>query len=151
MKNSAGILMYRVNASHLEVLLIHPGGPYFEGKDLWGIPKGEAQDNEALLDAALREVKEETGFSPTGNFISLGNLKYNGKITHIWANEWNNEIADFVSNNFELEWPANSGNIQSFPEVDAIKWMPIEVARTKIFESQIQFLDRLQYILDYML
>ena len=144
MKTSSGILAYRFNPN-LEVLLGHPGGPYYTPK--WGIPKGEVEEDESLFETALREFNEETGCYPQGEFIDLGSVSTNKKHNHIWAVEWDCDINEFHSNYFTMEYPSNSGELESFPELDEIKWFSIEEAFTKLFDSQIAFLIKLEELL----
>lgn len=141
--------MFRKSPKGLEVLLAHPGGPYFRNKDegAWTIPKGEAVEGEELLGRARIEFEEELGIAapPATNWIELGTVKQKGgKIVHAWAFEGDCP-ADFVavSNTFELEWPPRSGQIQQFPEVDRAEFFSLEEAKRKIKEAQIAFLDRL--------
>lgn len=142
--HSAGILLYRFQHQQLEVMLVHPGGPYWAKKDLgaWSIPKGLIEENESALDAAKREFREETGFAADGRFIELGSLKQpSSKIVHAWALEKDLDATKIVSNTFELEWPRNSGMVQEFPEIDAAAWFGIEEARQRISKGQVRFLD----------
>ena len=148
-RTSAGLLMFRRNNGQLEVLLVHPGGPYFRNKDqgAWTIPKGEVAEGEDLLTRARIEFEEELGMPApaAANWIELGSVKQKGgKTVHAWAFEGDCP-ADFVavSNTFELEWPPRSGRIQQFPEIDRAEFFLIEEAKRKINEAQIAFLDRL--------
>jgi predicted NUDIX family NTP pyrophosphohydrolase len=148
-RTSAGLLMFRKSPQGLEVLLAHPGGPYFRNKDegAWTVPKGEAVESEELLARARIEFEEELGIAPpaAANWIALGSVKQKGgKIVHAWAFEGDYPM-DFVavSNTFDLEWPPRSGRMQQFPEVDRAEFFSIEAARRKIKEAQIDFLDRL--------
>lgn len=148
-KKSAGILSFRL-LKHPEVLLIHPGGPFFRTKDAgsWSIPKGE-YTNENPLEVAQREFTEETGNVITRkNFIDLGEvtLKSGKKIT-AWAVECDFETSFISSNTFEIEWPPKSGKMASFPEVDRAEWFSLEDARLKIHPGQLDFLNRLETIL----
>jgi predicted NUDIX family NTP pyrophosphohydrolase len=146
-KQSAGLLLYRDNAGQLEVLLIHPGGPFWAKKDdgAWSIPKGEFTDDEDPLTAAKREFAEETGMTPIGDAISLDSLRQpSGKLVHAWAVQGDFAPAQLVSNTFTMEWPPKSGKQQSFPEVDRAAWFPLATARRKILKGQVAFLDRLQ-------
>jgi predicted NUDIX family NTP pyrophosphohydrolase len=150
-KVSAGLLMYRYQNEVLEVFLAHPGGPYLKNKDLgyWGIPKGEVEPGEVLLEAALREFKEETGLSPTGNYVPLGSVVLtSGKTVHAWAfkGTWNDSM-ELKSNLFPLEWPPHSGKTQWFPEIDRVGFFPIPQAKKKMSTAQAEFLDRLQQYL----
>lgn len=143
---SAGILLYRFAAGRLEVLLVHPGGPYWAHKDAasWTIPKGLCEANESPLDAAKREFREETGFEANGSFIELGALKQpSGKIVHAWAVEQDLDTSRLVSNTFSLEWPRGSGVINVYPEVDQGQWFGIEQAREKLLRGQLEFVERL--------
>ncbi len=148
-RTSAGLLMFRKSPKGLEVLLAHPGGPYFRDKDegAWTVPKGEAAEGEDLLSRARIEFEEELGIPApaTANWIALGSVKQKGgKTVHAWAFEGDcpaNFVA--VSNTFDLEWPPRSGRIQQFPEIDRAEFFSIEEAKRKIKEAQIAFLDRL--------
>ncbi|HVN24743.1 MAG TPA: NUDIX domain-containing protein [Syntrophorhabdales bacterium] len=145
-KQSAGLLMYRKRGQSIQVLLVHPGGPFWAKKDLgaWSIPKGEFAEDEDALKAARREFEEETGFLPTGNFIRLGSIKQpSGKIVHAWGFEGDLDTRNIKSNTFLLEWPPQSGKQQEFPEVDRADWFNIETAKEKITKGQIDFLDEL--------
>lgn len=147
---SAGLVMYRFRPAGPEVLLAHPGGPFFEQRDwgYWSIPKGEAGPGEDLLAAAIREFHEETGIAvpATADFVSLGHItQKGGKQVHAWAVLGETEAKNPPpSSTFELEWPPDSGQWQSFPEVDRIEFMPFELARRKIKVTQIPLLDRLE-------
>ena len=151
-KTSAGLLMFRRKNEELEVLLVHPGGPYFQNKDdgAWSIPKGEVATGEDLLSRARIEFEEELGFSPPGGWVELGQIKQKGgKTVHAWA--FAGELKDdfkLVSNTFEMEWPPRSGKVQRFPEVDRASFFPVEKARRKINVAQNVFLDRLIERLD---
>jgi len=145
-KQSAGLLLYRFRQNHLEVLLVHPGGPFWAKKDLgsWSIPKGEFAEGEDALAAAQREFQEETGFSISGEFKPLASLKQkSGKVVYAWAIESDLDHTKVKSNTFNLEWPPKSGRISEFPEIDRAEWFSVEVAREKINPGQIAFLDRL--------
>jgi predicted NUDIX family NTP pyrophosphohydrolase len=146
-KTSAGLLLYRVTpVGELEVLLVHPGGPFFVKKDLgaWTVPKGEIDAGEDLLAAAHRELLEETGFTAPGPAIPLGQVtQRNGKIVHAWAVRGDADVTRLVSNHFELEWPRGSGRMRSFPEVDRAEWFDLAEARRRINPAQIAFLDTL--------
>ncbi len=146
-KVSAGLLLYRVREGRLEVLLAHPGGPFFRNKDLgaWSIPKGEPNEGEALLEAAKREFREETGFSVDGEYLELGSVKQKGgKLVHAWAIEGDCEPSALVSNTFPLEWPPRSGKRVEFPELDRVEFFELEAARRKIKDVQVAFLDALE-------
>jgi predicted NUDIX family NTP pyrophosphohydrolase len=138
-KLSAGILMYRLGDDMLEVLLVHPGGPYWRKKDLgaWSIPKGEIEEGGDAAATARREFFEETGVSVEGELTPLTPQKQKGgKIVYAWAVEGDLDAANIRSNTFELEWPPKSGRRQSFPEVDKAEWFPIHVATQKINKGQ---------------
>lgn len=146
MKQSAGILLYRVKNGEAEVLLTHPGGPFWGKKDVWSIPKGEVDEGEDLLAAAGREFGEETGFAvPDGELIELGSAKQNSsKINHIWAVVGDADPSKFVCRStFEMEWPPHSGTRQNFVENDRAAWFSPPVARQKLFKNQAVFIDRL--------
>jgi len=137
--------MYKFDKEELKVFLVHPGGPFFKNKDdgYWSIPKGLVEKDEDLLYTAIREFKEETGIEPVGEFISLGWVKQkSGKTIHAWSFEYfgNGEIK-ILSNDFEIEWPPNSGQKQFFPEVDDGRFFSIKEARLKISGAQSEFLD----------
>lgn len=145
-KISSGVLLYRKHASSIEILLVHPGGPFFAKKDegSWTIPKGELIDNEDPLAAAIREFEEETGYKPAGDFIALSSIKQKGgKIVQCWAVEGDLDPLAIVSNTFEIEWPPRSGKMKSYPEVDKAAWFSVAVARQKINERQVSFIDNL--------
>jgi predicted NUDIX family NTP pyrophosphohydrolase len=140
---SAGLLPYRRDGDRIEVLLVHPGGPFWARKDdgAWSIAKGEVQADEALLDGAIREFAEETGHVPTGSFEPLAPIKQpSGKLIHAWITEDDWDAKSFVSNTFTLEWPRHSGRMQTFPEVDRVEWFEIDVALRKILVGQRGFL-----------
>jgi predicted NUDIX family NTP pyrophosphohydrolase len=146
-KRSAGILLYRGRGTKLELLLVHPGGPFWAKKDegAWSIPKGLADAGEDLLAAAQREFHEETGFTAEGDFTPLGTFKQpGGKIVHAWAVEGDLDPADAHSNEIEIEWPPRSGRRKRFPEIDRVAWFgPIE-ARRRIKPTQAPLIDRLE-------
>jgi predicted NUDIX family NTP pyrophosphohydrolase len=145
-RRSAGLLMYRIRAGRAEVLLIHPGGPFWTRKDAgaWTIPKGEFDDDEEALAAAKREFVEETGFELGDRFLELQPIRQTaGKRVHAWAFEGDCDPARIVSNTFEIEWPPKSGQRQVFPEADKAEWFDLAAARAKIIASQIPFLDEL--------
>ena len=142
------MLMFREKNDQLEVLLVHPGGPFFRNKDegSWTIPKGEAAENEDLPSRAKIEFEEELGFAAGDDWIALGSIKQKGgKTVHAWAFAGDLE-PDFTlaSNTFEIEWPPRSGRTQRFPEVDQAKFFPLDLARAKINPAQVPFLDRLR-------
>ena len=142
-QRSAGILLFRRGGDGLEVLLVHPGGPFFARKDdgSWSIPKGLYEDGEEPLAAARREFEEELGSPcPAGDALELGEIRQkNGKRVTAWAIEGDLDAASIVSNTFELEWPPRSGNLQTFPEVDRAAWFTLDAARTKILAAQAPF------------
>jgi predicted NUDIX family NTP pyrophosphohydrolase len=145
-RRSAGLLMYR-RRQVLEVLLVHPGGPFWAGKDLgaWSIPKGEFDPGEDPLAAAQREFREETDFAVAGEFIPLTPRKQpSGKVIEAWAVEGDCDPAAIRSNLFTLEWPPHSGRQQQFPEVDRAAWFSLAEAREKIIKGQVGFLEELQ-------
>jgi predicted NUDIX family NTP pyrophosphohydrolase len=128
------------------VLLVHPGGPFWRGRDLgaWSIPKGEVAEGEDLLAAARREFEEETGFVADGPAMPLGQVRQKGgKRVHAWGVRGELDPAQLRSNRFELEWPPRSGSFQRFPEVDAAAWYGLEEARRRILPAQEPFLDAL--------
>ena len=150
-KQSAGLLMYRKRGGVLQILLVHPGGPFWDKKDVgsWSIPKGEFSQDEDVLKAARREFEEETGFLPTGNFIRLGAIKQpSGKLIHAWAFEGDLDAGKIKSNTFSMEWPPHSGKQQEFPEVDRGEWFTMKAAREKIIKGQVGFVDELQRVLE---
>ena len=150
MKKSAGILLYRRRAGKLEVLLAHPGGPFWKNRDAgaWTIPKGEIDEGEEPFAAARREFIEETGFDPGGEGIALTPCKQkSGKLVHAWAIEGDCDAGCIVSNEFSMEWPPRSGRMASFPEIDRADWFSLEEARMKILPGQSPFLDELERLL----
>ncbi len=145
-KRSAGILMYRRGAQGLEVLLVHPGGPFWAKKDLgaWSIPKGEYSEPDDPLATAVREFAEETGKHLRGEFRPLGEITQPGrKIVTAFALEGDFDAATLKSNTFELEWPPKSGRKANFPEVDRAEWFSLDMAREKILSGQREFITRL--------
>ena len=145
---SAGLLLYRfTDEAQTEILLVHPGGPFWAKKDdhVWSIPKGEYDVGEEALDAAEREFEEELGQpAPTGARIDLGELdQSSAKRVHAWAIAANFDSENIVSNTFEMEWPPKSGMVVEFPEVDRAAWFTIPEAQTKLLPGQVGFLDRL--------
>jgi predicted NUDIX family NTP pyrophosphohydrolase len=145
---SAGLLMFRRKSDEMDVLLVHPGGPFWTNKDegAWSIPKGEVASGEDLLTRAQIEFEEELGIKPSGHWIPLGSIKQKGgKIVHAWAFEDDlPKPFKIKSNTFEMEWPPHSGQRQGFPEIDRAEFFPEEVARRKINPAQEVFLDRLR-------
>ena len=150
--NSAGVLLYRRREGAVEVLLVHPGGPFWARKDLgaWSIPKGEYDDGEDPRACALREFAEETGTRlPGGALDELGSVKLkSGKLVLAFAVEGDLDPATISSNTFELEWPPRSGRIQSFPEVDRAEWFDLTTAREKLNPAQAEFVDRLEALFE---
>jgi predicted NUDIX family NTP pyrophosphohydrolase len=143
---SAGILLYRRHAGAIEVLLVHPGGPFWRNKDLgaWSIPKGEHAHGEEPLTVARREFEEETGASLSGDFLPLGEItQRGGKIVTAFALEADLDPKTLRSNVFEIEWPPRSGRRQAFPEVDRAEWFSPEEAQQKILPAQCPFISRL--------
>ena len=144
--------MFRHRDHRSEVLLVHPGGPFFAKKDdgAWTIPKGEAAPGENLLTRAQIEFEEELGIKPSGDWIELGSIKQKGgKVVHGWAFE--GDLPDsfkLKSNVFEMEWPPRSGKLKEFPEIDRAEFFAEEIARQKINPGQTPFLDRLRAALD---
>jgi len=139
--------MYRRSAGAVEVLLAHPGGPFWRGKDdgAWTIPKGEYAPPEEPFAAAQREFIEETGFDVVPPFLPLGEIvQKSGKRITAWAFAGDCDPAGLRCNTFELEWPARSGRIQNFPEIDRAQWFSLEDARRKIIAAQRPFIDRLE-------
>lgn len=149
-RTSAGILFYRSGPRGLEVLLVHPGGPFFARRDrgAWSIPKGEVEADEDLLAAARRELAEETGFSAEGDAAALGEIRQKGgKVVHAFAVRGDADPHALRSNLCEIEWPRGSGRRLAFPEVDRAAWFALEEARQRILPAQSAFLDRLAAIL----
>ncbi len=145
-KTSAGILLYRWRAGRLEVLLVHPGGPFFARKDegAWSIPKGEVEPGEAPLDAARREFEEETGVRLAGPFVELPPVRQRGgKVVHAWAVEADCDPDGIRSDTVTLEWPPRSGRTVAFPEVDRAAFFDLGEARRKINPAQAEWLDLL--------
>ena len=146
MKRSAGVLLHRRRNGKIEVLLGHPGGPYWEQKDAgaWSIPKGEYGEEEDPMDAARREFQEETGIRLDGELAPLGEVKQaGGKVVRAFALERDCDPTNLRSNTFALEWPPHSGKEQDFPEIDRFEWFSLEEARIKLLKAQVAFLDRL--------
>ncbi|SFN83382.1 NUDIX domain-containing protein [Nitrosospira briensis] len=145
-KTSAGILPYRTRSGRLEVLLVHPGGPFWARKDLgsWSIAKGEYEEGEDPFQAALREFSEETGYRPAGPFLPLTQRKQaSGKLVDAWAMESDWDTSRLVSNSFSMEWPKGSGRVCEFPEVDRAEWFEISEAIRRINPAQVGFIDEL--------
>ena len=150
-KISAGLLMYRRRNGQLEVLLAHPGGPFWARKDLgaWTIPKGVVDPGEEQLATAKREFEEELGTPPSGTFIPLGEIRQKGgKIVVAWAFEGDLDPGTIRSNTFQVEWPPRSGRFQGHPEVDRVGFFPIEEAKAKINPAQAELITRLVAVVD---
>lgn len=143
---SAGLLLFRLRDNRIEILLGHPGGPFWRRKDhgAWTIPKGLIDAGEDPRAAALREFTEETGHRPAGELLSLGSARQpGGKLVHAWAVQDDWDPVGLRSNTFEMEWPPRSGKRQEFPEIDRAAWFGIAEARSRILEGQAVFIDRL--------
>jgi predicted NUDIX family NTP pyrophosphohydrolase len=146
-KQSAGLLVYRKRGNALEVLLVHPGGPFWKNKDAgaWSIPKGEFADGEDPLDVARREFQEEIGTSISGVMLPLEAVKQRGvKTVYAWAVEADADVSQIKSNMFTIEWPPRSGKQQEFPEVDRAEWFDLTAAAEKINTGQRQLIEQLQ-------
>ena len=150
-RRSAGVLLWRKHDDVLEVLLGHPGGPFFAKKDAgaWGVLKGEMEPGEEPFEVARREFVEETGHAlPEGPAIELGEIRQKGgKLVTAWAVEGDLDPAAATSNTFDMEWPPRSGRTRSFPEIDRVAWFGTEAARIAINPAQAPFLDRLEVAL----
>jgi len=147
---SAGLLLFRRPRGRLEVLLAHPGGPFWRGRDLgaWTIPKGLVAPGEELLAAARREFEEETGIRPQEPFLPLGSVRQKaGKVIHAWAWEGDADASAIVSNTATVEWPRGSGRSITYPEVDRCAWFDPPTARTRLNPAQAELIDRLQAVL----
>ena len=145
-KRSAGLIMYRKPEGHVEVFLVHPGGPFFKNKDdgSWSIPKGEFLDDEEALVAAKREFEEETGQAVDGDFIELGSIRQkSGKIVHAWAVEGDINHETIFSNTCEIEWPPRSGKRLTIPEIDRAGWFSAEIAKQKMNPAQVELVERI--------
>lgn len=146
-KKSAGLLLFRETSDHLEVFLVHPGGPFWAKKDdgAWSIPKGEFSEDEDPLGAAKREFEEETGFTVVGELIPLESLRQpSRKIVYAWAMRGDLDPAAIKSNTFSMEWPPKSGQQQEFTEIDRAAWFNMAAARRKILKGQTGFLSQLE-------
>lgn len=146
MKKSAGLLLYRKANNSTEVLLVHPGGPFWAKKDFgtWSIPKGEYDEKENPRQGAIREFTEELGLpAPATSWRELGTVKYSNKEVIAWTGEHDLDISQFKSNHFEMEWPPKSGKKTTFPEVDQARWFNLGEAHEKIIPGQKAFLDNL--------
>ena len=149
-KRSAGILLYRTSSAGLEVLLAHPGGPFWRARDagVWTIPKGGIDEGEEPLAAARREFNEETGFTAEPPFIPLTPLKQrSGKLVIGWACAGDCDPAALSSLHFTMEWPPRSGRMQSYPEIDRAAWFALDEARKRILPGQLPFIDELERII----
>jgi predicted NUDIX family NTP pyrophosphohydrolase len=147
LKRSAGLLMYRIRNSAIEVLLVHPGGPFWAKKNLgaWTVPKGEYEADENPLDAARREFQEETGFVPSADWIELGSVRQkSGKTVVAWAFEGDCDPSELVSNTCFIEWPPRTGRQLEIPEIDQGRWYSLAEARSYIRAEQCEFLDVLE-------
>jgi predicted NUDIX family NTP pyrophosphohydrolase len=145
-KRSAGLILFRRRTDRLEVLLVHPGGPYFASRDAgaWSIPKGEYTAGEDPQAVAVRELKEETGVRPLGSLLALGDVRQaGGKVVTAFALEGDLDPDTIRSNLFRLEWPPRSGRLQSFPELDRAGWFTLAEARHRILARQVPLLDQL--------
>ena len=146
-KRTAGLLMFRQKAGGIEILLVHPGGPFWKKKDTgaWSIPKGICEPDEELLTTAQREFHEETGFDCLPPFIELGTVRQpSGTAMTAWAFAGDADPATLVSNAFEMEWPPRSGKLAAFPEVDRAGWFGLPEARLKILKGQLEFIAALE-------
>ena len=149
-KLSAGILLYRLRGNRVQVFLVHPGGPFWSGKDegVWSIPKGLYCEGEDALATAQREFEEETGSPVTGSFQQLMPLTQpSGKVVAAWAVEGDLDPATVRSNTFTMEWPPHSGTQQDFPEVDRGDWFDLPTASVKLSPGQRDFLEQLRHLL----
>ncbi len=143
-KQSAGILLYRRSEKGMEILLVHPGGPYWAGKEenAWSIPKGEFEDHERAETAARREFLEEIGLQYDGNLTALRPVTVSGgKIIQAFLGEGDFDPVNLQSNTFELEWPPRSGKMQSYPEVDKAEWFDVATAKEKIHKGQVRIIE----------
>jgi predicted NUDIX family NTP pyrophosphohydrolase len=149
-KTSAGILMFRRREGMLEVLIVHPGGPFWKNKDVgaWSIPKGEFLPGQDPLKTAKREFKEELGKSVSGKFTELRPVfQAGGKIVYAWAVEGDLDVSTIKSNEFEMEWPPRSGRNMKVPEVDRAEWCDLATAREKLNSAQVGFIDQLEELI----
>ena len=152
-KLSVGILLYRFEGGICQVLLVHPGGPFWVNRDngAWSIPKGLSELSNSHIKEAIRELQEETGCALASDekFIGLGRIRQSSKkVVQIWGVEKDFDTTLFSSNTFQMEWPRNSGQMEEFPEVDRIGWFGLEEAKKKILNSQIPFLIKIEEILN---
>jgi predicted NUDIX family NTP pyrophosphohydrolase len=145
-KESAGLLLYRRNQGELEVLLVHPGGPFWKSKDAgaWSIPKGELEPGEDPLRCACREFGEELGAEPAGPYHPLKSItQKSGKVVHAWAVKGDLDVTAVKSNTFSIEWPPRSGKMCEFPEIDRVGFFKLAEARTKVNPAQVALLEEL--------
>ncbi len=150
MAKSAGILMYRHDEGNVRVLLVHPGGPFWQNKDqgAWSIPKGLIEEGEDAATAARREFSEELGSPAEGPLQPLGTIRQSGgKLVEAFGLEGDLDVGSITSGLFALEWPPHSGQIREFPEVDRAEWFTLQEARSKMLAGQHPFLDRLEAML----
>ena len=150
-KQSAGILPYKFVKKQLFFFIAHPGGPFYRKKDngYWGIVKGEFDEKEEPLQAAIREFKEETNLDMEGNFLPLTPRKQkSGKMVYVWAIETDFSTDNLQCNTFQLEWPPKSGVKKQFPEIDKFAWFPVSLAREKINKAQAALLNELELLLE---
>ena len=151
---SAGLLLYRRGSGGTEVLLVHPGGPFWARKDdgAWSIPKGEVEPGEEALEVALREFEEELGTPPAialEALVDLGTIRQKaGKIVAAWCGEGDFDPSTLASNTFSLEWPPRSGQVKAFPEVDRAEWFAVSEAGVKLLAAQAELIDRLEAVLE---
>jgi predicted NUDIX family NTP pyrophosphohydrolase len=149
-KQSAGLLLYRHGSDEIEVLLVHPGGPFWARKDdgAWSIPKGEVEPGEEAVEVALREFEEELGTPPPvvrNALVDLGTIRQKaGKVVAAWCGEGDFDPSTLASNAFSIEWPPRSGQVKEFPEVDRAGWFSLAEARVKLLEAQAELVDRLE-------
>lgn len=149
-RHSAGLLLYRIRANGPEVLIVHPGGPFYVGRDdgFWSIPKGEVEEGEEPVAVALREFEEELGMPPPlqeDALVELGSVRQRGgKIVSAWCGEGDLGVTEIASNTFTLEWPPRSGRMREFPEIDRAGWFALPAARVKLLPAQAELLDRLE-------
>jgi predicted NUDIX family NTP pyrophosphohydrolase len=152
-KQSAGLLLYRLGAEGPEVLLVHPGGPFWARRDegAWSLPKGEVEPGEEPLDVALREFEEELGApAPVAreSLVELGSVRQKaGKVVSAWCARGDFDADEITSGTFTIEWPPRSGRMQEFPEVDRAAWFGLADARVKLITAQVEFVDRLEAVL----
>ena len=152
-KRSAGLLLYRGPTDAIEVLLVHPGGPYWARRDdgAWSVPKGEIDAGDDPFATAMREFREELGSDPpdTGPAVPLGEIRQaGGKTVLAWAVAGDLDVSEIRSSTFTMEWPPRSGRTAEFPEIDRAAWFSLEAARAKLVSGQVPFIDRLPAALD---